>query len=148
MKWAWLLLIAYFPFSFVGCIKSTADTAVENSIIGRWELQQRQVGMMPAVDYPAGNANSLTFKEATYEVIENGRVVKSGTYTIMHDASVESEVCLVVPSGEFQNRIVYDNAPSRKVYLQITANKLQLLSGCFALDAGNYETYLKQPTSD
>jgi hypothetical protein len=143
-----VLLHTFIAFFIFGCAKNKTEITVKDLILGTWELQQQQGGMMPSVNYPTGNGNLLKFTASGYQRFANGQLVQRGMYKLERDASVETEVCLVVPDGEFQNRIVYSNDPSRKVFVQVSNNKLQLLSGCFAYDAGTAETYVQLQNDD
>jgi hypothetical protein len=125
---------------FFGSCKK--DGASSTSIIGTWELKQAQTGMIPTVDYPGGNGNKLVFSASGYEKYANGNLVKSGNYTIISDASVEASVGLVIPSGQFTNRIIFDNdLTSPKTFMEISNNRLTLLSGYFPLDGGSNMVY-------
>jgi len=114
------------------------------SIVGAWELRQTQNGMIPTINYSSGNGNILKFSNSTYEKYINNNLVKSGHYIIIEDTSAETEVGLVIPSGQFVHRIVYDNDfASRKTFIEISNNKLTFLSGFFPLDGGSNVLYQK-----
>ena len=131
----------------ISCRKD--DTETSTAIIGDWELLSVQAGMVPTKNYPAGNGNILKYTNSDYQSFSNGQLVKSGTYTIASDPSVESETCLTLPDNEFKNRITYDNNdynPS-KIFLQIKNDTLTFLSGCFAVDAGARKKYVRMKKS-
>jgi hypothetical protein len=122
------------------CCKKGITTS--NSIIGTWELRQAQTGMIPTIDYPRGNGNTLIFSGSGYEKYVNGNLVKSGTYTLVRDDSVEATVGLVVTAGQFTNRIIFDNdLVSSKTFIQVSNKNLTLLSGYFPLDGGSHLLY-------
>ena len=55
---------------------------------------------------------------------------------------MEAEVGLVVPSGQFTNRIIFDgDFVSRKTFIEVSNNKLTLLSGFFPPDGGSNVLY-------
>src|SRR5262245_49109580 len=111
------------------------DGTNSTSITGTWELRQAQNGMIQAIDYAAGNGNNLIISESGYEKYANGTLVKSGHYNLVRDESVEEAVGLVIPSGQFTNRIIFDaDFVSPKIFIEITNNRLTLLSGYFPLD--------------
>jgi hypothetical protein len=112
-------------------------------ITGTWELRQAQTGMIPTINYSAGNGNILKFTKTDYEIYSNDQLTKKGRYTITSDASVEDNVCLTIKAGEYTTRIIYDSDDVRKEFFQISNNRLSFLSGCFALDAGYYTEYEK-----
>ena len=129
---------------FSSCKKDqcTKDGANYSSIVGAWELRQVQAGMIPAIDYSPGNGSILKFSNSMYEKYTNNSLVASGQYILIEDTSVEAEVGLVIPSGQFTRRIIYDNDfSSRKTFIQASDNKLTFLSGYFPLDGGSNVLY-------
>ena len=129
---------------FNSCKKNEIGEEMSNStsLIGTWELRQAQFSMMPMQNYFEGNGNILKFTGSTYERFTNGILVKSGNYFIMNDSTVEAEVGLVIPEGQFINRVVFDSISSpRKTFMEISNSKLTLLSGYFPLDGGSKELY-------
>lgn len=124
-----------------GCKKE--NTAASDSIQGLWEIR-RASGMM-TTNYPPGNGKTIRFTNNVYEISSNGLVTQSGQYEIVQDSAAASETCLVIPAGQYTNRIVYDNnATPRKEFIQISGKKLTFLSGCFAYDAGSSIEYVRQ----
>ena len=119
------------------------NNLILTSIIGSWELNKEQRGMLP-VNYAPGNGNILKFTDSEFQIFANGQLVKSGQYRITRDGTVATEVCLVIPTDQYRNRIIYDNNFfETKIFVQVSENKLTFLSGCFAYDAGNYKEYLR-----
>jgi len=128
------------------CRKDNTDNnnLTLTSIIGSWELNKEQLGMLP-VSYSPGNGNILKFTDSEFQIFANGQLVKSGQYRITKDSTVTTEVCLVIPIDQFRNRIIYDNNFfATKIFVQVSENMLTFLSGCFAYDAGNYKEYLRK----
>jgi hypothetical protein len=99
--------------------------------------------MMPgAIDYPAGNGNILKFNDSAFQRFSNNQLIESGIFTLIKDTTFEESVCLVLPAGQFSNRIVYNGKyDSIKVFIQIANNKLTFISGCYALDGGLTKIY-------
>ncbi len=125
----------------VSCKKES--NAISNSIQGSWELRQTS-GMLLTL-YSPGNGHIIKFTADNYEITLNGQITQSGRYSIVQDATAASATCLVIPSGQYTNRIIYDNnITSEKVFIQISGNKLIFLSGCFAYDAGSSSEYARQ----
>jgi hypothetical protein len=125
---------------FFGSCKK--DRTMSISIIGTWELRQAQNGMIPTIDYSPGNGNILIFSESGYEKYTNGNLIKSGHYTLVRDVSAEAVVGLVIPSGQFTNRIIFDtDFASSKTFIEVSNNRLTLLSGFFPLDSGSNTSY-------
>ncbi len=120
------------------------------SLVGTWELRETSGAMSPTVSkFPAGNGNLLIFTENTYELRKNGQVVKNGSYQIVADSTVEKSVCLVFPKGEYAYRIAYDdNNNEPKQFFHVSGNKLGLVAGCYAYDAGHKEVYEKINDTD
>jgi len=142
------ILLSVFIISFENCKKNSTkqNSNIASSIIGNWELRQTSAAMNPTPkNYTPGNGNILKFTDTNYETFANGALVKKGQYAITSDATVETNVCLVFSNGQFANRIIFDTAyNTSKVFIQISADKLTFISGCYAYDAGHTEEYQKQ----
>ncbi|RYE26374.1 MAG: hypothetical protein EOP42_20810 [Sphingobacteriaceae bacterium] len=124
---------------FISCKK---DNYSSKSIIGTWELRQSQGGTIPGTTYNKGNGNMIKFTDSDYEIYANGVLSKSGTYKLIPDTSVQDNVCSVLSSNEYKNRIVFDGKDdARKTFIKISKDELSLVSGCFALDAGSISIY-------
>jgi hypothetical protein len=143
----WSVFFVTLNIFFIACKKDNAknNSDISTSIVGSWELRQAQTGMIPTINYPSGNGDVLKFTNSDYQVFSNNQLIKSGLYTIVEDTSAENEVCLVIAANQFRNRIIYDgNSIERKIFIQISNNKLTFLTGCFALDGGSYKEYERQ----
>jgi hypothetical protein len=128
----------------VSCKKdvSTVNVANATSIVGTWELRQAQNGMIPTTAYAPGNGNLFKFSDSTYEKYTNGNLITNGYYVLIKDTSAEAEVGLVIPPGQFTNRIIFDgDFTSRKTFIEVSNNKLTFLSGYFPLDGGSNSLY-------
>ncbi len=122
-----------------GCKKEKTSATIE----GTWELQ-RVVGMA-TINYPPGIGNLLKFDGYNYELYVNGTLIKSGTYAIIPDQTVNAATCMVIDPGRFNQRIIYDNdVNGRKEFLELAADKLSIMGGCFAIDAGYTAEYIRQ----
>jgi len=136
---------------FSGC-KKTAEEEDKiitcpppQSLAGTWELRELQSSMLPLQTFTAGNGNKLVLTYTTYEFSAPGQVTKSGQYTPVADTAVTASVCLNLP--DLYYRVVFDsNYTATKTYFSLQGNKLKLVSGCFALDAGVLKTYEKAIT--
>ena len=143
-RYTFSILFGLILIFFDGCTKESSGISNYTSIVGTWELQQQQGGMIPAIEYSQGNGNISKFSTSTYEKYTNNNLVRSGQYIIIEDTSVGAEVGLVIPPGQFTHRIVYDNDfTSAKTFIQISNNKLTTLSGYFPLDGGSNVVYRK-----
>jgi hypothetical protein len=142
-------VIIYFGvvlISFNSCKKESAvkNTTNSTSVTGSWELLTVS-GSIPPVNYPSGNGNIFEFTDSAYKKYTNGNLIKSGHYTVVQDASVVAAVGLVIPSGQFTNRIIFDNDTSgNKIFIEIQNNKLTFISGFFPLDGGSSMTYTRK----
>ncbi len=135
---------AFFLLFFTSCNKDSVAKSSSGSLIGPWELRQAQTGMIPSIDYPRGNGSMFIFSASVYDKYTNGNLVKSGSYTLVRDDSVEASVGLVVTKGQFKNRIIFDNdLVSPKTFIEVSNDKLTVLSGYFPLDGGSYLVYEK-----
>jgi hypothetical protein len=139
MKYSVVICLATIILFYSGCKKDLAGSV---SVAGTWELRHAQNGMIPTIDYAPGNGNMLIFSESGYEKYETGNLVKSGHYKVVQDGSAEAELGLVIPSGQFTNRIILDNDfTSPKIFFEVSNNNLTLLSGYFPLDGGSSLSY-------
>lgn len=143
-----LLGIACLTTFIFSCNKVGSKVEVADSLVGEWELRQTSAAMNPLVgNYPPGNGKIIKFTETRYSIYDGGQVVKQGEYSIVADPGVETSVCLVFPAGQFANRIIYDNdTTSEKQFFQITDNRLSIVAGCYAIDAGHRSDYEKVST--
>lgn len=118
------------------CKKGNAGSS--STIVGTWEIRSLRADI-PTVTYAPGNDSLLKFTDATYAVYSKGRLVKSGTYTIVGDSTFNA---LVVPAGQFTHRIIYDgNTSGFKIFLQVSGNELAFIAGEFVDDSGSEVTY-------
>ena len=142
-----IVCLAGITVFFDSCKRSDGrkGTANSTSFLGTWELRQAQHGMTPTKDFAPGNGNILKFSDSGYEKYANGNLLKKGNYSILNDSSVMAEVGLVIPPGEFTNRIIFDNDfTSPKTFIQVSNNNLIFLSGFFPVDGGSRELYEKK----
>lgn len=140
-----LAVLGAFFISITGCGKNNYPGASSSSLRGSWELRQVQAGMIPTVQHPPGNGSIAKFTAGNYEFYANGQLTKSGTYTITRDTTAGKATCLTIPAGRFTNRIIYDgDQNATKVFVQISGDTLTFLSGCYALDAGHSEKYVRR----
>lgn len=131
---------------FAGCSKKKD---IESTIAGIWELRQTSAAMNPnATEYAPGNGNLLTFDNGNYEKFINGVFDRRGQFTISKDPNVQENVCLVLPAGQFTNRVIFDGGSTNilsltdgKVFLQISGDQLTFIWGCYAYDAGQKFVY-------
>ena len=134
-----ITIICFGILFFSSCKKSDVSST---SIVGTWELRGAQYGMTPGNQYGPGNGNLFKFSVLTYQKYKDGNLIKSGQYKLVHDPSAEAEVGLVIPAGQFTNRIVFDHDySSQKTFIQISDNRLSFLSGYFPTDGGSGESY-------
>lgn len=138
-----------------GCSKESSTNksskSVDNSINGVWELRQ-MTAQIGTINYTSGNAATLEFTDSTYltsdstnKIFIEGNHSKNGYYQIVADTSVNNSTGLLVPSGQFVNRIILNNdSTSDNIFYQITNNKLVILSGYFPTDNAVQLTYQKQ----
>lgn len=135
------------PVVFSNCTKDETKEEVSNAsgITGIWELKWAQSSMTPVTQYPAGNGDLLVFTDSSYLKYTAGQLVKSGRYFITEDSSVEAEVGLIIPQGQFTKSLSFDSISSaRKTFIEVSAKSLTLLSGYFPLDGGSKFSYVRQ----
>lgn len=143
------IILGSLSITFQSCKKNDGkkDPDIRTSLVGTWELRQTSGAMIPAPTlYPQGNGNILKFTEENYLLLKNGQILKSGKYVVVEDTTVEKNVCLIMPRGEYTHRIVYDgDYAATKVFIDINSKSLKFVSGCYAFDAGHREEYEKVP---
>jgi hypothetical protein len=129
------------------CKKQQSNADNSSSPVGTWELRQGQWGMQPTMSFSAGNGNLLVFSDSLYALYKNGSRVKSGHYILIKDSTVQEETGLVISAGQFTRRIVYDNDYSaHKIFIEVSHNQLNILSGFFPYDGGSSEAYARIST--
>jgi len=134
-------LICMFTFT-ISCKKETVKTKEDLEAV--WELRKIS-GSWLTQTYQPGSGNDISFAGAVYQIRENGQVVESGEFEIVNDATAGESTCLNIESGKYTQRIDFNNARyPQKIFLELSGNKLTLLSGCFALDAGSRREYERQ----
>ncbi|HXB91852.1 MAG TPA: hypothetical protein VNU72_06170 [Puia sp.] len=128
---------------FSACHKKNMRESGGQDIIGTWELRQT-LGSAGATDYPPGNGHLLRFDAGSYYRYVGGQLQISGVYTVVPDAHAQDSVCLVLPAGQFGNRVIYDNNDNAiRQFFQIDESTLTFIGGCFAYDAGSQSIYAR-----
>lgn len=144
MKFGYSLFfgLAVLSITVGGCKKNTS-TDSSKALEGSWELREVSGGMLAgSTKYSPGNGNLLNFAGSNYELHANGQLQKSGQYIVVIDKTVEDNVCLVIPKGQFTNRVIYDNdTTATKHFFEINDNQLVFYYGCYALDNGHRYVY-------
>ena len=133
-------------FLLISCGKKTiAEKSFSKAALaGTWELRESQNGMMPTTQHAPGNGSRFRFTKTAYEQYQDGNLVKSGSYQVVRDTTVQREVGLDLPAGQFTNRLILANdASATKIFFEIEGNKLTLLSGFFPTDGGSRQIFEK-----
>ena len=126
-----------------GCKKDNSLSLTGSDLIGNWELRKAEGSI--TINYSSGNGSIYQFTDTAYSTFSNGVLIKKGYYKIAVDTTASGQVGLIISPGKYTNRIIFDNDTlSNKIFFQIVANKLSLLSGFFPLDGGSFRTYEKQ----
>lgn len=121
-----------------------------NDLVSTWELAEASSAMLPKKTFDPGNGNTLRINEGgTFAYSRDGQVTQQGTYTIVADGSVEEEVCLVNLKDKYRNRfnvtsvdpVVPGAAAIPKIFFYVENNRLYMISGCYAVDAGALLVY-------
>ncbi len=141
-----LSIIFILTICATGCQRgvSKEKNIPSTSLYGSWELRQQQSGMIPVVAYPAGNGTGLLFTRDSFESRINGNRVQSGTYTIVDDPNVQTEVGLTFPASRFNRRIIFKDSTTAKTFLDISNDTLTLVSGYFPTDGGSMRIYVRK----
>jgi hypothetical protein len=125
----------------VSCEKGNniSDAVLE----GSWEL--RSSSSMISSTYPPGNGRIISFTGNKYEMKENGQVIRRGEFKVEEDLTAGESTCLNIAAGKYTSRIIYDNnVNTTKTFFELSENKLTIISGCFAVDAGVSLEYERQ----
>src|SRR4030095_2245362 len=119
------------------------DDNSSEGLEGVWEL--RSARSMLTSTFPPGNGHIISFTGNKYEIIDNGQITRSGGFQVIEDLTASESTCLNIPSGKYITRIIYDNNMiTTKTFFEVSDNKLTLVSGCFAVDAGSSLEYERQ----
>ncbi|HYK75941.1 MAG TPA: hypothetical protein VEV16_03120 [Daejeonella sp.] len=103
--------------SFSGCKKES----LSNQLVGTWEVRSKVGGYMIQPPYPPGNGNLLKFTDTNYQLFINGKLEKTGTYSIVKDNNSWD--------GAGDDRIVFDNNfNSYKEFVKMKGNSMTLYS--------------------
>jgi hypothetical protein len=128
--------------AWMGCKKSSSHPG--QTITGNWELRKTNSASMGEKEYPAGNGRLLRFTETGYQRYTNGQLEKTGAYRLVEDVTATASVCLDFAETRFRHRIIYDNDTSSvKVFVEVQADTLWFVSGCYATDAGTAAAYVR-----
>ena len=138
-----LLLCVLCMLAFtISCKKETVKT--KEGLEGVWNLRKIS-GSWATQTYQPGSGNDISFARTHYEIRENAQIVESGEFEIVADPTVVEETYMNIEAGKFTQRIDFKNARyPQKVFLELSGNKLTLLSGNFAVDGGSRREYEKQ----
>ena len=150
MKFIKTVSILIIALIILNSCKKSSSTISNTSIVGNWELRQ-SYGDIGTVNYPAGNNSTFKFASSTYFIsdtthsfIFHGSHPQTGFYKIINDNSAAASTGILISAGQFTNRIIFDNdTASEKIFIQITNNTLEFLSGPFPVDGGYKLTYQK-----
>ena len=136
-----------------GSCRKDAQVSVEtnDTIIGTWELRQT-VGNMGTINYPPGNGSIVEFNDSSFStsspkdhIFLQGPGPAHGVYRIVPDSTVNAATGLLMPAGQFTNRLVLNgNEAADKLFFHLSGSKLIVVSGYFPTDAGFEKTYQKQ----
>ena len=153
-----LIYVAVLLLVSPGCTKNLVTDAKTKEqlndpalIVGKWELKQ-MVANIGSVNYPTGNGTLLEFTDSTYSTTDTDYSIfarqnhpKNGQYQIVSDTSAEISIGILIPPGQFSNRIILNkDTTGEKIFYQAIDNKLVVLSGYFPLDGGVQLTYEKR----
>ena len=122
--------------------QSNSLSARSNILVGSWEL--RRVRGTYVYTYQPGNGNEVVFGDSVFTTYVNGVLNKTGHYDIIRDNSASESLCLSLATGDFANRLVYDsNYQSQKIFFDVTSDSLITVSGCFAVDQGAFNEFVR-----
>ena len=79
------LLVLFIALFTVSACKKEKEESDELRLVGEWEIRSSVGGLSPSTQFPEGNGKILKFSETGYQRLENGQVIKSGTYEIIEE---------------------------------------------------------------
>ncbi|HTE00558.1 MAG TPA: hypothetical protein VK668_14790 [Mucilaginibacter sp.] len=108
------LLILITVSTLSGCKK---ETPISTELAGSWELMADINGQTgKPTNYPAGNGHVLKFTATNYEVYENFKLTRSGTYAVKRDT--------IYTYNQLGNKISYDGSEDYHTFYTIENNQL------------------------
>ena len=107
----------------------------ENNLDGTWELRHVKGGQIAnkSPDCPPGNGYIIKIDGNTYQRLDKGAVISSGTFVIVNTE-------LEIDGTEFFFKLDFDQARDIDVYSKLSGKKLILSIGSMASD-GTTSTY-------
>ena len=132
-----ICLVLSLATGFISCSKDSETTATGPSttsaaIAGNWELRKDIGGIGGGSTHEPGNGIIYKFTTSTFESLDSGTVIESGTYTIIKDRSEINQVVL--------DRIIFNNDySSTKTFITVSGNKLTLMFDAVDGGAREYE---------
>ena len=141
------LSLLFFTVLLLVCTSCKKENKNDNEssagLEGVWELRSSRSMLISA--YPPGNGHIISFIGNSYEIKDNGQLTRSGEFRVIEDLTAVESTCLNIPDGKYTNRIVYDNnMNATRTFYDLSGNKLTIISGCFAVDAGSALEYERQ----
>lgn len=118
-------LVLFIALFTVSACKKEKEESDNLGLVGEWEIRSSVGGLSPSAEFPEGNGKILKFSETGYQRLENGKVIKSGTYQIIEEKFW---------AGNY--RIIFDgDLTGLTQYIEISKDKLTIYSGApIALD--------------
>jgi hypothetical protein len=111
------------------CIVSSCkkEVPISTELVGTWELMADINGQTgKPTNYPAGNGHILKYTATNYDVYENLKLTRSGTYTVKRDT--------IYIYSQLGNKISYDDSQDYHTFYTIENNQLSF--GYDANDGG------------
>lgn len=134
--------LLFLALGFIACEKSQVNRTklpVEDQLLATWELRSIQNGMIPKLEYPAGNGYFLTLSGNTFKEYTKDTIYRSGTFEYMGKDSTTNAACPYnsMPA-EILDRIQWtpDQGNVARFFV-LDADTLTFYSGCYAYDAGS-----------
>lgn len=129
-----LLALTFLIVAVSSCKK---ETVLRNNLQGEWELREIGGGQVPGLSpyFQKGNGSIYRFSDNRYEQIESGKIVNSGTYTIINDKRK-------INFDDVEQKFVLEGTGWDEIYFKLNGNKLKLYFGIIAAD-GYEATYEK-----
>lgn len=134
-----LLLSLFICVLIVACGKAEIENSnipvaeikiTETSLPGAWELRELQGGFRPVnaqVYYPAGNGNTWSFTDSSYEQYFEGELANQGSYSLIRDTAQAT--------GRLMDAfIMHTGNYTHQIYFEFKEDTLLLYQGQIAAD--------------
>jgi len=115
---------------------------IQSKLQGIWELRHFSASWQPDSTLAAGNGRQLIFSGANWSSIAFGQT--GGRYTIIESPPLPTGVCGEEYTAGYPWKINFiKGTDTVEKYVHLSGDTLTLRRGCFAVDGGRLEQYVR-----